>query len=153
MSKQPRLLCALLALAGAAMVLPAAAQFARPDEAVRYRQGAWFILNHHFTRIGAMSRGRIPFDAGVAQRDAEVVAMLAQLPVHAFGAGTDTPADHARPEIWSEPGRFREQNDKLVEQTRKLLAAARTQNLDQIKAAYGATANTCKECHDAYRSH
>ena len=41
----------------------------------------------------------------------------------------------------------------MVEQTARLAAAARTQNLDQIKAVYGAAANTCKECHDAYRSH
>jgi len=149
-----RRIIALLCLAGAALAaLPAAAQFAKPEEAVKYRQGAWFVINHHFTRIGAMARGRMPFDASVVQRDAEVVAMLANLPGHAFGAGTDTPGDHARPEIWTEQARFREQNDKMVAQTRQLLAATKTQNLDSIKAAYGATANTCKECHDAYRSH
>ena len=64
-----------------------------------------------------------------------------------------TPGDHARPEIWNEQARFREQNEKMVAHTSRLLAATRTQNLDQIKAAYGAAANTCKECHDAYRSH
>jgi cytochrome c556 len=145
---------ALLCLAGAALgAIPAAAQFAKPEEAVKYRQGAWFLLNHHFTRIGAMARGRTPFDATVAQRDAEVVAMLARLPAHAFAAGTDTPSDHARPEIWTEQARFREQNEKMVAQAGQLLTAARTHNLDAIKAAYGATANTCKECHDAYRSH
>ena len=143
----------LLALAAAGLSLSAAAQFAKPEEAVKYRQGAWSVLNQHFTRIGAMTRGRIPFDAALAQRDAEVVAFLAQLPGQAFGPGTDTPTDHARPEIWSEQARFREHNERMVALTSRLLAASRTQNLDQIKAAYGAAANTCKECHDAYRSH
>ena len=144
---------ALLALAGACAALPAAAQFARPDEAVKYRQGAWNVLNFHFTRVGNMVRGRLPFDGRIAQQDAEVVALLAKLPLAAFGPGTDTPGDKARPEIWAEPARFRELNERLATETARLQAAARTQDLDQIKAAYGAAANTCKECHDAYRSH
>lgn len=143
------LLCAGLA---AALAAPAQPQFARPDEAVKYRQGAWFVLNHHFTRIGSMVRGRTPFDARVALQDAEVVALLARMPAAAFAHGTDTPGDHARPEIWTEAARFREHGDRLVAESARLLAAAKTQDLAQIKAAFGPAANTCKECHDAYRS-
>ena len=150
MTAMRRLLLAALAVA---VTLPAAAQFARPEEAVKYRQATWTVLNQHFARIGAMTRGRLPFDARVALRDAEIVETLARLPAAAFGPGTDLPNDHARPEIWTESQRFREMGDRLVAATAKLSAAARTQDLDQIKAAYGATANTCKECHDAYRSH
>jgi cytochrome c556 len=142
-----------IAALAAGMTLPAAAQFARPEEAVKYRQATWFVLNQHFTRIGAMTRGRVPFDGRLALRDAEVVAALARLPSAAFGPGTDLPNNHARPEIWTETQRFRELGDRLVADTTRLLAVARTQDLDQIKAAYGAAANTCKECHDAYRSH
>ena len=47
----------LLATAGACAALPSAAQFARPDEAIKYRQGAWTVLNIHFTRVGNMVRG------------------------------------------------------------------------------------------------
>jgi cytochrome c556 len=143
---------AMAILLGGALALPAAAQFARPEEAVKYRQGAWFVLNQHFTRIGTMVRGRTPFDPRVALQDAEVVALLARLPLTAFAPGTDTPTDHARPEIWTEAARFREHNDKLVAETGRLLVAARTLDLAQIKAAFGPAANTCKECHDAYRS-
>jgi cytochrome c556 len=143
----------LLAALAAGIALPAAAQFARPEEAVKYRQATWMVLNQHFARIGLMVRGRLPFDGRVAARDAEVVEALARLPGAAFGPGTDLPGDHARPEIWTESQRFREMGDRMVAASAKLAAAARTQDLDQIKAAYGATANTCKECHDAYRSH
>jgi cytochrome c556 len=137
----------------AAAALPAAAQFAKPEEAVKYRQGAWSVLNHHFIRIGSMVRGRMPYEPRIAAHDAEMVAMLARLPGTAFGPGTDTAKDHARSEIWSEQARFRDMNERLLTETAKLAAAAKTQNLDQLKAAYGAAANTCKECHDAYRSH
>ena len=33
----------------------------------------------------------------------------------------------------------------------KLQAAAKTGNLDQIKAAFGALGETCKACHDKYQ--
>ena len=36
--------------------------------------------------------------------------------------------------------------------TTRLAAAAKTNNLDNLKTAFGATANTCKACHDAYRN-
>jgi len=144
---------AALAALAAGLTLPAAAQFARPEEAVKYRQATWSVLNQHFTRIGAMTRGRVPFDGRLALRDAEVVAALARLPASAFGPGTDLPNDHARPEIWTETQRFRELGDRMVAETTRLLAVAQTQDLDRLKAAYGAAANTCKECHDAYRSH
>lgn len=143
------------AVLAAVLARPAAAQqaqFAKPEDAVRYRQGAWFLLNHHFTRIGHMVRGRMPFDARLAVQDAEMVALLAKLPAAAFAPGTDSPSDHARPEIWSEAARFREHNDRLVAESTRLLAAARMQDLAQLKAAFGPAANTCKECHDAYRS-
>ena len=148
-----RILLAALAASAASLPLSASAQFARAEEAVKYRQATWTVLNQHFTRIGAMTRGRQPFDGRVAMRDAEVVEALARLPASAFGPGTDLPDDHARPEIWTESQRFREMGERLVAASAKLSAAARTQDLDQIKAAYGTTANTCKECHDAYRSH
>jgi cytochrome c556 len=141
------------AFAGAAAAAaPAAAQFARPEEAVKYRQATWFVLNQHFLRIGNMVRGRLPFDGRMALQDAEVVATLARLPAAAFAPGTDLPGDHARPEIWSESARFREHSDRLVAESARLLAAAKTQDLAQLKAAFGPAANTCKECHDAYRS-
>lgn len=139
-------------LLGAAASPSAWAQFAKAEDAVRYRQSAWFVLNTHFTRIGTMVRGRLPFDARMAERDAEVVSMLARLPAQAFAAGTDGAGSHARPEVWTEQARFREMNERMVAETGRLAAAARTQNLDQLKAAYGAASNTCKECHDAYRS-
>lgn len=142
----------LAAAMSGASVMPATAQFARPEEAVKYRQGAWLVMNHHFTRIGNMVRGRLPFDARLAVQDAEVVAALARTAPAAFGPGTDTPEDHARPEIWSEAARFREHGERLATESGRLLAAAKTQDLAQIKAAFGPTANTCKECHDAYRS-
>ena len=57
---------ALLAALAALTALPAAAQFQKPEDAIKYRQGAFTIMGNHMARIGAMAQGRTPFDAKVA---------------------------------------------------------------------------------------
>src|SRR5213075_2472272 len=64
------------------------AQFARAEDAVKYRQGTLFALSQHFARIGAMVNGRVPYDARTAVENAELVAVLARLPAAGFGAPT-----------------------------------------------------------------
>jgi len=144
-----------LALAAATLGLsaPAAAQFAKAEDAIKYRQSALFVMGQHFGRLGAMANGRIPFDAKAAQENADVVAHMAQLPWAGFGAGTDKGAPtKARPEVWSEQAKFKEHADKLQAETVKLAAAAKTGSLDNLKAAFGATAGSCKACHDDFRA-
>lgn len=144
-----------LALTGVlvALSLPAAAQFAKPEDAIKYRQSSFFVMGQHFARVGAMANGRVPFDAKVAADNAEIVAAMAKLPWAGFGPGTDKGAPtKAKPEIWSEQAKFKDAGDKLMAESTKLAAAAKTGNLDALKAAFGATAGTCKACHDAYRS-
>lgn len=143
-----------LIVAAIAASLPsvACAQFARAEDAVKYRQGLLFALNHHFTRIGQMANGRVPFDARVASENADIVAALAKLPGAGFVPASAPVSRGTKPELWTEAARFKEQNDRFIAETVKLAAAAKTGNLDQLKAAYAATATTCKACHDAYRS-
>ena len=139
--------CALLAVS-----VSASAQFAKPEDSIRYRQSSLFIMGQHFARVGAMANGRTPFDAKVAAENAEIVAAMAKLPWAGFGPGTDKGAPtKAKAEIWSEQAKFREAGEKTTAETAKLAAAAKTGNLDALKAAFGATAGSCKACHDAYR--
>ena len=142
----------LVAAAVGGVAAPASAQFAKPEDAVKYRQGALFVLAQHFGRIGAMVNGRVPYDAKAAIENAEVVNDMARLPWAGFGPGTEKLSQKAKAEIWSEQAKFKEHNEKLVAESGKLLAAAKTNNLDNLKAAFGPAAATCKACHDSYRS-
>ncbi|MCZ8256253.1 MAG: cytochrome c [Polaromonas sp.] len=136
-----------------ALAAPASAQFAKPEDAIKYRQSALFVMGQHFGRVGAMANGRVPFDAKVAADNAEIVAEMAKLPWVAFGPGTDKGGNtKAKPEIWAEQAKFKEHSDKLVAESAKLAAAAKTGNLDNLKTAFAATAGTCKACHDAFRN-
>ena len=143
---------AALALAAVAATLsaPAAAQFAKAEEAIKYRQGARFVIGQHFGRLGAMAQGKIPFDAKAAQDNAEVVLNMSKLPWAGFGPGTE--GGKAKPAIWKEQAKYKEHADKFEAEAVKLAAAAKTGNLDNLKAAFGDAAGTCKACHDAYRN-
>ena len=74
-----RLWTALAAVAALAASLPAAAQFQKPEDAVKYRQSTMFVMANHFGRIGAMANGRAPYDAAAATANAEVVSVLSRL--------------------------------------------------------------------------
>jgi len=137
-------------IGAAVLALPSLAQFAKPDDAVKYRQSAMFLQSQHFGRIGAMASGRAPFDAAAATANAQVVAELVRLPWAAFGAGTE--GGKAKAEVWKEQVRFKELGDQLIADADKLVASAQSNNLDTLKAQFNATAQTCKSCHDNFRS-
>ena len=130
---------ALLATAVIATALPliATAQFARPDDAIKYRQSALFLIGQNFGRIAAMANDKAPFDAESAKRSARVVAQLASVPWEGFAAGTDKGTTKALPEIWTDPDKFAAAAKRFQEQAPKLLAAAETGDKGQIKAAVG----------------
>src|SRR4051812_42476588 len=44
----------VIAAAALAAAAPASAQFAKPEDAIKYRQSALFVMAQHFGRIGAM---------------------------------------------------------------------------------------------------
>ena len=70
--------------------------------------------------------------------------------VRARTSSPSTPTK-ALPEIWTEQAKFKEHADKLQADTQKLAAAAKTNSVDNLKAAFGPVAQTCKACHDAYQ--
>ena len=137
---------------GALLISQAAqAQFAKPEDAVKYRKNAFFVMQQHYARIGAMTAGRVPFDAKVAQDNAETALFMAKLPWAAFGEGTDKGDTKAKAEIWKEMDKFKDGSEKMVAEMQKLVAATRTGNLDNVKASFTAASGSCKNCHDAYR--
>lgn len=147
-----RLIAALAATGAVLAAAPVHAQFAKPEDAIKYRQSALFVMGQNFSRVGAMASGRAPFDAKVAADSAAVVEFMSKLPWAAFGEGTDKGNTKAKPDIWKESDKFRAAASKMQEEVAKLNAAAKTGNLDQIKATFGAAAQTCKACHDDFRS-
>ena len=142
------LAAAVLAVATA---LPAAAQFAKPEDAIKYRKAVFTVMATHFGRVAAMANGRAPFDPKVAAESAELATTMSKLPFVALLPGTDKGDTRAKPEIWTDLDKVKLLAGKMQEEMVKLNAAAKTGNIDSIKAAAGDTGKACKACHDDYR--
>jgi cytochrome c556 len=146
-----RLFLAIAAVASLGTALPAAAQFAKPEDAIKYRKAAFTVMAAHFGRVAAMANGRIPFDAKAAVDNAEIATTMSKLPYAGFVDGTDKGDTKAKPEIWTERDKFNAAATKMQDEMVKLNAAAKTGDVAVIKAAAGDVGKACKGCHDTYR--
>lgn len=143
----------ILTASAATFAVPSMAQFAKPEDAVKYRQSAMSVMATHFGRLGAMASGKVPFDAKEAADNAAVVEFMSKLPWAGFVEGSDKAGNtKALPEIWAQSAKFKEASEKLMGETTKLSAAAKLGTLDGLKSAFGNAGGACKGCHDNFRA-
>ena len=146
-----RLLLSAVAVAALATTLPAAAQFQKPEDAVKYRKAAFTVMATHFGRLGAMANGRASYDATVAAANADVVVDVSKLPYAGFVEGTSgTEKGAPKANVWTERAKFDAAAKKMQDEVVKLAAASKTEA--GLKAAFGPAAATCKACHDDFRN-
>jgi cytochrome c556 len=143
---------ALIAAAGMAVAAGAAFAQQKPEDAIKYRQSALFILGQSFGPLAAMAQGKIPYDKDAAARDAGIAEFVSKLPWSRFGPGTDQGNTKAKPEIWLNLEDFRAKADKMQAEVAKLAQVARTGDFNALKMQVGETGKACKACHDEYRN-
>lgn len=143
---------ALLAMAAGAATAQTA-DFAKPEDAIAYRKGAFNVLESHFSHLNAMALGRIAFDPQAAALDADTVARLAPLPFRAFGAGTGpAPGTRANELIWTAAPRFASDRDDFLGKAARLPELARAGDIAALKKAMLDTGASCRKCHEQFRN-
>lgn len=129
---------------------PAAAQFAKPEDAIKYRQSALTLIASHFGRMQPVIKGQAPYDKAQIKANVDLLKSLSTLPWAGFGPGTEGGA--ARPEVWSDAAGFKQKQQAFEANVVKLSAAADAGDLDKLRAAFGDVGASCKACHDVYRA-
>lgn len=129
----------------------AQAQFAKPEDAIKYRQSALFIMGQHFGRIGAVVKGERPYNKDEVAKNAAIAEQMSTLHWEAFVPGTDKGNTRAKPEIWADPAKFKSAAEKMEMEMRKLAQVAKGGELNPIKIQFGETGKACKACHDEFR--
>jgi cytochrome c556 len=133
--------------------LPAAAQFQKPEDAVKYRKAGMSMMGTHLGRLGAMAQGRVPFDGAAAAANADALSHLSMLPYAGFVEGTSgTEKGQPKANVWTERVKFDAAAKKMQDDVAKLAVAAKANSPDALKAAFGAVAGDCKSCHDDFRN-
>jgi cytochrome c556 len=142
-----------MALGGALAATAAWAQDVKPERAIKYRQGIMQAQGWNMGRMAAMVKGEQPYDKDEFLKRATYLDQLVHMPWEGYTPGSDQGAPtKAKPEIWKEPAKFKQYGDKVAAESSKLVAAARTGDMNQIRPAFNAVGKACKDCHDDFQS-
>jgi cytochrome c556 len=144
---------ALFAAAALAVAAPSYAQFAKPEDAIRYRQSAFVLMGNHMGRIGFQLKQPSP-NVQAIQASAATIEFASKLPYEAFVAGSEnggTPPTRAKAGLFKDSAKIKQLAETMQGEVVKLSAAAKSGNVDAIRTAFGAVGKSCKSCHDDYR--
>jgi cytochrome c556 len=147
-----KVLFTLCAVAGFVAAVPAHAQFAKPEDAIRYRQSAYVLMGNHMSRINGQLKADKP-DLAAIQRSAGIIDFASQLPGEGYIPGSETggtPTTRAKPEVFKDP-KVKELGKKMREEVVKLNTVAKGGDIAAIRAQFGETGKSCKACHDDFR--
>lgn len=136
----------------ACMPMLASAQFSRPDDAVRYRQGAFNVMGVHFGILGAMAQDKLPWDGQAVIDNVAIVDAIHKLPFTAFGQETSKVKSKAKYDVWQDTTKFEKARDNMFVRVANLVQTAKGGDQAAIRKAIGEAGASCKNCHDDFRS-
>ncbi|MBR9883235.1 MAG: cytochrome c [Oceanospirillales bacterium] len=139
------------AVGGVLLVSALSVQAAEVDDAIEYRQGIFNAFKWNLGPMGAMIKGKMPYDQAQFTLHAQRLETLSHMPLEGFVEGSDSGDTDAKAEIWSDMDTFSAGFDKLQTNAAALVEASNTGDMEQIKPAFGAVAKSCKGCHDNFR--
>ena len=138
--------------AGAAIAWPVAAQYAKPEDAVKYRKAAFTVMNSHMGRIFAQLKSPTP-NVPIIQSSAQTVESMSKLPWDAFAPSTELVADtRALPALFKNEAKVKDLAQKMQEEVAKLNTVAKTGDVAAIRTQFNAAAKSCDNCHDDFRA-
>lgn len=128
------------------------AQFAKPEQAIKYRKSVMTLIVTHFGRMGAVIKGKAPYEKAEFARNALAVNTLSSLDWEAFQTpGSDKGDTTLSSAAIDQRSKFNEAVKAFQNGTAKLAEEAKGGNFDTIKSQFGQVAKNCGGCHKAFR--
>lgn len=117
------------------------------------RQAVFKLLGFHMGPIGAMARGQMDFDADLAKRNAERIAVLGTIIPDVFASDTREfdVVTRALDKIWDNKADFEAHAAELVKQAQAFAEAASSGDRATTLGALRPLGSACGDCHDDYR--
>lgn len=144
----------LVAVLLATASLSAAAQQAKPEQLIKWRQSVYQVLAWNQARIKANVEGQFNKDEVI--RAANSTAAIASSGLGAlFAPGTETGKGWrdttVKPELFSDSKGVGEAAGNFVREANELARVAATGDAAAVKVQFGKVGQSCKGCHDSYR--
>lgn len=145
----------LASLLGSASVLAKPAQSEKQaNTAVQFRQALFQLIRSNIGALGAMSKGKIPYDRAQMEKNALRLEQLSLMLTDYFVLDTRkfNLQTEALPQVWENHADFVAKADELTVAAVGLKEAAKSADKSRYKAAIGQIFNSCKSCHDDYKA-
>lgn len=140
---------------GATLCVPVSAADDPNEKLIKARKGEMQVRSFHAGPLFGMARGKMPYDAELAQTSADGLKTALSLNMgRAWKKGTDNSkydSTRALPEIWSTWPKIAE-SGKAYGKAVNELAAVAGNGLDALKPAVSNLGKSCKGCHDDFRA-
>ncbi|MEC5207353.1 cytochrome c556 [Vogesella perlucida] len=100
--------------------------------------------------IGVMLRDG-PFRKEQFIKHADALKLVSREPFKLFAPNSIDAVSRAKPEIWSQAAKWKQEEARFLQAVDALQAGARSDDLAAVKMKYAAVTQSCKSCHDAFR--
>jgi len=138
----------LTAMGGLAM-----AGFAKPEDAIRYRQAVMTVIGEHFGSMAAMVKGQAPYNKDELEHNAAVLRTMAGLAWEAVMVpGSDRGRTTLSALAMKEKDKFMTMAQQFQSAVEKLEQSSKSGDMEAVKAQFGEVAKSCKACHSTYRN-
>jgi cytochrome c556 len=122
------------------------------SRAIEYRESLMTIFQWNMKPMGAMMKGKMPYDPTQFQRHAKDLSAAAKLDLLA-GFPEDSVSDDsdALPDIWLDFEGFKQKYQDLKMAADALEMATQGGDKAAIQSAFGDLGKSCKSCHRAFK--
>ncbi len=142
---------AALALAAAVVTVPVAAS--ANEAAVKYRENNMKTIGAYMQNTVALLKGEVPY---AEQMEANALGLAAAAKLSPAAFKTDTSGSSvkttAKPDIWQNWEKFEGGLGMMAERADALVAAVQSGDKAAIGQAVAGVGETCKTCHDNFRT-
>ncbi len=122
------------------------------ERAIEYRQSIMTLFNWNMKPMGAVMKGKLPYQQAAFARHAKDLEAAANLDLLAgFPADSEGEGSDALPDIWLNMEDFEQKYKDLQTAASALSQAAESGDQAKIKPAFQALGKACKACHKAYK--
>ncbi|GIX31915.1 MAG: cytochrome c [Porticoccaceae bacterium] len=136
-------------IAAALVTAAAAAQAAKEEDLVKYREHLMESIGGHMNNAVAIVKGEVPYGDDLPLH-ARHLRELAPLVVPAFEARALSEKSHALPKIWEDWDEFTARARDFEEASAAFAAAVEGGDRARIARALGDLGDSCKACHDKF---
>ncbi len=122
------------------------------EQAIDYRSGLMEVMGWNLKQMGAMLKGKKPFDQATFARRARDLNAASHLDILA-GFPEDSVDDDsdAKDEIWLDWENFTAKLDSMRDKSEALAQAAASGEVEAVRSSFSELAKACKGCHKAFR--